>query len=228
MAESEPVRVIASVLVIAADSSIEALLGELIAFAGYRPLFDATTGAAGESIRRRRPDVTLLDIALSPAVFGACVSAADEVGCEVVLVSSSASSSELEAAARAQDRAFFALPGGPQPLARVLDGAVKRQNRRPVVQLALPHSRGAGSGSLHPSFCAAIASVANNRSRAPLRAAVADYTRHLKQANVPITEALGLVHDVIRDCAGIVGAEAKVPALLRDSDSWAQQVYSAA
>src|SRR5688572_19945503 len=67
-----------SVLVIAANDNIEALAGELVAFAGYRPSFDATNGAAGESIRRTRPDVALLDTALPPDVVRSCVDAADE------------------------------------------------------------------------------------------------------------------------------------------------------
>src|SRR5436305_7503817 len=81
----EPQSNVPSVLVIAIDPNIESLLGELVAFAGYRPLYDVTAGAAGESIRRVRPDITLLDTALPPAIVEACLGAADEVGSRPVL-----------------------------------------------------------------------------------------------------------------------------------------------
>lgn len=219
---------VATVMVITADPSIESLVGELVAFSGYRPVFDSTGGAAGEAIRRSRPDIAMVDLALAIGIAEACISAADDTGCEVVLISSTASAAELEQQGRARKRLCFALPGGPQPLARVLDRAIERKSRRPVFQLALPHSRGSGAGSLHPSFCAALTSVARNRNRSALRAAVADYAAHLKSANVPMPDALALVNQVIRDCANLVGAEAGMTALLRESKNWAQQVYSTA
>jgi len=76
---ADPQRNSASVLVIAADLDVESALKDLIETAGYRPLQDVAVGAAGESVRRFRPDVTLLDRALPPDVVLACVAATDEI-----------------------------------------------------------------------------------------------------------------------------------------------------
>ena len=73
-------RSVADVLVIAADSNIESLVGELVAFAGHRPVYDVTVGAAGESVRRARPHIALVDTALPLPVVQACFAAAAESG----------------------------------------------------------------------------------------------------------------------------------------------------
>ena len=44
-----------------ACAEIEALLGELVVFAGHRPVFDTTAGAAGEAVRRIRPAIAIID-----------------------------------------------------------------------------------------------------------------------------------------------------------------------
>jgi DNA-binding NtrC family response regulator len=127
---------VATVLVIAADPSIEVLVGELITYVGHRPVYDATAGAAGESIRRIRPDVTVLDTALPQPVVDSCLGASDEVGSQPVLMSSTDSAIELEQQARSARRLFFALPAGPKPLANVLDRALSK--RAMPTHIALP------------------------------------------------------------------------------------------
>jgi DNA-binding NtrC family response regulator len=115
---------LASVLVIAADPTIESLIGELVSFAGHRAMFDVTGGAAGESIRRVRPDVAMIDTSLPPSVVDACLGASEEVHSQPVLVSSTDSTGELAAEALADNCLYFPLPGGPKPLRALLDRAI--------------------------------------------------------------------------------------------------------
>ena len=226
-------RFVASVLVITADSNIESLLGELVAFAGYRPMYDATMGAAGESVRRARPDVVLIDTALPQVVVDACLGAAAEIGSRSVLMSSTASDLELEAQAAARGVLCFLLPGGPKPLANILARALDHQSSRP--QIVLPEHRSElANASVHPALCAALASLArtsmlarasDRRSHAALRAAVTDYAKQLKAADIPIDRAAALVCDAVRDCATVVGAEGKMMTFLLESEDWARQAY---
>jgi len=244
---------VATVLVIASDPNIESLAGELVAFAGHRPLHDVTVGASGESIRRSRPDVTMLDTTLAPAIVIACLAAADEVGSQLVLISSTATESELANEARLERRLYFALPRGPRQLARVLEWALAGKPSRQPSRL-IPQREDAGA---HTALCAALASVARaralvlyaratfrtnrilrdehakaltetQRSRAALRAAVVDFTQQLKAKDLPIERALLLVHDTIVDCANVTGADSMMPSVLGESDDWARDVYAAA
>jgi hypothetical protein len=248
---------VASVLVIAADPNIESLVGELVAFAGHRPMYDVTAGAAGESVRRIRPDVTMLDTSLSRSVVQACLSAADEVGSQPVLMSSTASTSELVAEARANSCLYFALPGGPRPLADIVDRAVHERAAPTVTALPERPRTERAPGSIHPALCAALASIARGRSLAShedaihpenarfrsetvgaadmtrtslaaLRAAVTDYARQLRAADLGIDDVLSIIHDAIADCATAVGAEVAMPALLLESEEWTRKAFSAA
>ena len=253
---TEPQRIVASVLVIAADPNIESLVGELVAFAGHRPVYDPTAGAAGESVRRVRPDITLLDTSLPEPVVRACLNAAEEVGSRPVLISSSASISELVEEARAEHCLYFPLPGGPKPLERILERAIAQKRERPVT--ALPKRRTERpEGAVHPALCAALASVARaralslqtrstlsqsralraevdnalaegQRSRVALRAAVTDYACQLKGADMSLNDALVVVSDAISDCATVVGAEAAMPTVLLESEGWTREAYAVA
>jgi len=241
--------VVATILVIADDLNIESLVGELVAFAGHRPIFDATTGAAGESIRRCRPDVSLLDTALPREVLSACLFASDEVGAQPILISSTSSVEELAVRAEREGCLYFALPGGPRALEHVIDRAVEREPRR--VEIPVSHE----SSPVHPALCAAIASVGRaralalaaqstvrttrqlradmgtalleaRRSRDALRAAVADYATHLRAEAVPPERAVEIVTTAIADCAGVVGAELAVAPLVSDFRGWALEAYA--
>lgn len=226
-------RTVATVLVISRDPNIEALVGELVAFAGHRPIYDVMIGARGESICRSQPDVVLLDMALWPTVIKACLGAADEVGSAAVLMSSTESKDELADHARARGRLYFPLPSGPKPLARILERAMARTSDRPVaLPLAMENDV---VGSVDPAFRAALARVASARVGSDsthglraLRAAITDYARQLKAASLPVDDALELVRHQIRDCADAVGAENSMSGLLRDSDVWARQAYNGA
>lgn len=231
----EPHRTIASVLVIAADPSIELLVGELVAFAGHRPVYDPTLGAAGESVRRVRPDIVALDTSLPPAVVSACLAAAAEVRAQPVLVSSNASASELAAQAHARGCLYFALPGGPKPLAIILARALAKPSRG-VVAVPEPRINGYGDRqvSVRPAMCAALASVARahavaetNRGRAALRAAVTDYAIQLKASAIPADRAISMVEDAIYESARVVGAESAMAPLLLELRDCALRAYTA-
>jgi hypothetical protein len=243
-----------SVLVIAADPGIEALAGELVAFAGYRPIFDVTSGAAGESLRRLRPDVVLVDTALPMQVTRACTGAAAETGASVVLMSSTASADELAGNASAEHCLHFVLPGGPRQLGAVIERAL---DQRRVGHATRRRSAAPIPGSVHPALCAALANVARarvlgaratmvrvdaqvlravradiveetRRTRDALRAAVADYARQLRRAEVSEDEALIQVQDTIAECASFVGARSEVEDLLSDAEAWIRSAYRAA
>ena len=243
---------VASVLVVAPDPVIETLVGELVAFAGHRPVYDATVGAAGESIRRVRPNVVLLDTSLSQSVVEGCLLAAEEVGTRPILMSSSTSAGEVASNGDARSFSVFVLPGGPKPLASLIASAMTNPLLRPVI--TIPAARVTG---FHPAMCAALASVgraralvlhaqvarAQNRllrnelpdevktarqSRLALRAAVIDYARQLRDAKVAEESGLSLVASALRDCATVVGAEDVMATLLEESADWTREVYHAA
>jgi hypothetical protein len=112
-------------------------------------------------------------------------------------------------------------------------------------------------GSVHPALCAAIANVARarilsarahtavvdaqvlrtarrdvieetQRSRAALRAAIADFAKQLRAGAVAEEEAVLQVQDAVADCASIMGARSDVAALLEDSEVWVRAAYRAA
>jgi hypothetical protein len=238
--------VVSSVLVIAVDQNIESLIGQLVAFAGHRPVYDATSGAGGEALRRVRPEVVVLDSSLPAPTLGACLVAADETGSRVVL-----SEGELATTAETRHCLYFALPGGPRPLARVIEAALTQ--RTELVTLPLRHS---ATSPVHPALCAALAGVARarmmtiriealrlenrlehdeiqesldetQRSRSALRAAVLDYTNELKASSTPEPEALSLVQDAVHDCAVVVGADDEMRMLLLESEGWTREAYRA-
>lgn len=250
---AQPTRKTCSVLIIAADPNIESLLGQLVAFAGHRPMFDVTAGAAGESVRLCRPDITLLDTALGAAVVRACLSAVDEVGSRVVLISSTASTSELAADARRHGCLYFPLPGGPKPLARILERALSKAPDRGVPVLS-QRRMARPTAAVHPALCAALSIVARTRarllganhhpprmpshgdaledevarSRMALRAAVIDYARYLMAEERCMADALSIVNEAVAECATAVGAEPAIPGLLLDAEQWTRETYLAA
>lgn len=242
---------IASVLVVAADPNIASLCGELVAYAGHRPTHDFTNGVAGESVRRERPDVAIIDAALDCGVVDACVDACDEVRARPVLISSTANEPELIDQAQTRGCIPFPLPGRPQSLRYILDRLIqtKRRARGPVFEWRSPRS-------VHPAFCAAIASMARaraivahahqvvaitrfsrvemhesldrlRRSRDVLSAAVRDYATQLQEERIPETRMLEHVAATLSECAAIVGAEAAIEPLEGEWRAWALEAYRA-
>jgi hypothetical protein len=242
--------------VIAADPNIEALVGELVAFAGHRPLFDVTGGAAGESVRRARPDALLLDTALPPAIVRACLAASVEIGSRCILLSSTSSAAELKAQADAVHCSSFTLPGGPRQLCAVVGRALR--DHQPAVTVVIPERlRGDREArAVYPAMCAALTSVARaklrservavvrdatselrasprellddtRRSRDAMRAAMADYLGLMRGAHVSEGDALIRLRHTIEDCSSIVGADAAIAPLLAESEALTHAVYCA-
>jgi hypothetical protein len=246
---------VASVLVVAIDPNIESLLGEFLALSGHRPVVDSTLGAAGESVRRSRPDVCLLDNWLSPPVLDLCLEASDEVGAPAILISSTESDVELAEAARKRHCLHFSLRDGAKHLADVLERALAA--KRASAKFAPPTSYCTQETSpVHPALCAAIANVARaraltrrasvamaenrqfrdegatllaeaRRSRDGLRAAVADYAAHLKAIAIPVDRVVEMVTTALTDCAFVVGAEECAALVAADSRQWALEAYQA-
>ena len=242
----------ASVLIIAVDPNIESLLTQLVAFAGHRSMIDVTSGASGESIRRIRPDVALIDTTLPHAVVEACVGAADEVGARPILTSGVDSATELATEARHEHCPYFPLPGGPKPLADVIERALRSHRSAPTVIIARTEHP-----PIHPAFCSALANVARarvimmqaeaaqaqnrerrqdmvalldetRRNRDALRAAVTEYATELKTSDISNDEVLLFVRNAVSDCANVMGADSALPMLLLESEKWARQACAAA
>lgn len=240
---------VASVLIVAADPNVGSLLGELVAFTGHCPKHDFTDGAAGESVRRARPDVVVIDASLPRAVVDSCVEACDEVFARPVLTSSTASEMELLDEAHTRGCIPFSLPARPAYLRTIIEGALRTRPKQPLLPLVR-------RASVHPSFCAAIAGISRarhmmtraqsskrairvgrsemhmlledvRRNREMLRAAVRDLAAQLHESHVPEDEMIATVAESLHLCADIVGGNDAITSIEREWRSWASDAYSA-
>jgi DNA-binding response OmpR family regulator len=241
---------VASVLIVARDPNVGSLLGELVAFAGHRPQHDFTDGAAGESVRRARPHMVVIDASLPTANVDSCVEACDEVFARPVLTSSTASEMELLDQAHARGCIPFSLPGRPAYLRTIIEGVLKTRPKQPL----LPRVR---RTAIHPSFCAAIAGITRarhmmtraqsarvevrvarselhtlledvRRNREMLRAAVRDLAMQLRRSDITEEEMIATVAESLHLCADIVGGNDAISSIEREWRSWASDAYSAA
>ena len=126
---------VASVLIIARDPNLESGLAQLVGFAGHRALGDVTRGAAGESIRRTRPDVALIDVALPPPVVEACVGAAEEVGARPILTSDTDAPIEVPVELGGERYPRVPLRAGLKPLAEVIERILAARSEPPAIWL---------------------------------------------------------------------------------------------
>ena len=99
-----------SVLVLATDESIEALLFDMLVHSGYRVLIRADDERAVEAIARLKPAVVLVDTEHGPTFEADVGASADEYGARVLLFSATHSQHELDAVSRAFGRTALALP----------------------------------------------------------------------------------------------------------------------
>lgn len=241
---------VASVLIIAADPNVGSLLGELVAFAGHCPKHDFTDGAAGECVRRARPDMVLIDASLPAPVVDSCVDACDEVFARPVLTSSTANEMELLDQAHVRGCIPFSLPARPAYLRTIIEGVLKTRLKAPL----LPQVRRA---SVSPSFCAAISGMSRarhmmaragslraevraarsemftlledvRRNREMLRAGVRDFAVQLRQEAVASDEMIATVAESIHLCADIVGGTDVLSSIEDDWRVWAMEAYEAA
>ena len=238
---------VASVLIVVADASVGNLLGELVAFAGHCPQYDFTDGAAGESVRRARPDMVVIDASLPSQVVDSCVEACDEVFARPVLTSSTANQMELLDHAHTRGCIPFSLPARPAHLRTIIEGVLKTRPKQPI----LPQVRRA---SVHPSFCAAISGMARarhmmaraqsgrpevraarsemhtlledmRRNREMLRAAVRDFAAQLYGQKLSDDDMLATMAESIHLCADIVGGNDALNSVEREWRDWAMAAY---
>lgn len=241
---------VACVLIVAADPNVGSLLGELVAFAGHYPKHDFTDGAAGESVRRARPDMVVIDASLPAPVVDSCVEACDEVFARPVLTSSTANEMELLDQAHVRGCIPFSLPARPAYMRTIIEGVLKTRPKMPL----LPMVRRA---SVYPSFCAAISGMTRarhmmaraqsaraevraarsemhtlledvRRNREMLRAAVRDLAAQLQQTGIAPDEMIAYVAESIHLCADIVGGSDALTSVEQEWRDWAMEAYRAA
>lgn len=236
-------------LIVAADTHVGSLLGELVAFAGHSPKHDFTDGAAGDFVRLSRPDMVVIDASLSAPVVDSCVEACDEVFARPILTSSTAHEMELLDQAHTRGCIPFSLPARPAQLRTIIEGVLRMRPRQPL----LPPVRRA---SLHPSFCAAISGIARSRqmmtraqsaraeiragrsdmhtlledvrrNREMLRAAVRDLAAQLRLQQVTEAEMIATLAESMYLCADIVGGNDAISSIEREWQRWAISAYRA-
>lgn len=236
-----------SVLVVAEDPQIEALLGDLVIFAGYHPVFPRDDERPADSMHRRPVAAVLIDTALPPAVVAACEAAAREHATAVVFVGSTMTAGELRGFADLRGAVCFALPNGPRLLAAALREALSRAGRPAAAEVASPA----------PQILAALAAVAHARelgtrarvaveenrelreevsarlteTRATgdrLRATVLEYTDALRGDGLSHDQALALVTTLIREGAEAMGVPELLGTVEREAASWVDEAYGAA
>lgn len=238
---------VACVLIVSANPNIGSLLGELVAFAGHRPEHDFTNGAAGESVRRTRPDMVVIDGSLPETIVDSCVEACDEVFARPVLTSSTANETELLGQAQSRGCIPFALPARPAYLRTIIEGVLKTRLKKPLV----PPLRRAG---VHPSICAAISGIGRarhmmtrarsarseirmarsdvhtlledvRRNREMLRAAVRDLAIQLREGSISEDEMIATVAESLHLCADIVGGNDAMSSIEHEWPRWALEAY---
>ncbi len=115
----------ATILIIAKEEFIAALMGALVELSGFRPAFPTADERPLEAIARARPQLVLLDCEHEAARLADIYERADGVGSRVLLFSAARSARELETFAGRWARPSFALPLGPaefqQHLAQALE-----------------------------------------------------------------------------------------------------------
>jgi hypothetical protein len=103
----------ATILIIAKEEIIAALMGALVELSGFRPLFPTADERPPEAITRAGARLVLLDCEHEAARLAEAYQRADEAGSRVLLFSAARSARELELFAGRWSRPSFALPIGP-------------------------------------------------------------------------------------------------------------------
>jgi hypothetical protein len=238
-------------LVVASDPLIEALMGDLVGFAGHQP-FCCTPRCALGALGEWNPDVVLLDASLPCATLSTYEQAVKDRGVALVYFASTMSASEIRIFANQHDAGWFALPNGPKVLARVLDRAIPIAVTREPGLADRAHREGP-----HPAISQAMRTVAHARalaeqtqllrdvnrelrddqfrimeacreSRAALRRAVREYSRDLRDRGISAEHARADVRAAINEHAAEWSAADELDALTRDADAWCTEVYAAA
>lgn len=239
----------ATVLILATDSMIAGLLGQLAELTGHAAQFRRAGEEASEAVRAARPDVVMLDAAYGRSTIEAVTEAAASVEAKLVYFAPTLPPLELRRYALERGAKYFALPAGPKLLARILaDALATRPGVTPVGDLVsscrdaveaaaaavararLLSARAADLRSdiraLRAEREAALAEC--RRSQAALRDAVIAYTRELREAGVSPERTL----EMVRGALGATESGQRLPADVgRDMDDameWCIQAYYAA
>ena len=120
------------VLVVAQSPEIEALLADLVVFAGYQPIFVNDDQNVRETARRWRVDALLVDAALPEAHVECCENVARDHSAALVYCASALSTGELRTFAEQRGAPYFALPNGPKLLSSVLREALAAVSKREI------------------------------------------------------------------------------------------------
>jgi DNA-binding response OmpR family regulator len=234
---------VTAILILANDPDIEALLGDLVVFAGHRPVFRRDDETTMDALHRRPVSVVLIDTALPVRVVDGCDHAARESAIPIVFVGSEMSEAEVRSFAEARHASHFALPNGPRLLAAVIEGSLRGTTRRdlmPPQELAAAFqavARARRLGTLAHDLVAENRLLREERdllldgarrSRDVMRTVVFEYLTHLRQEGISRHRAAMLVADAIRENAEAVAMPELLVTAERDAQEWVKEVYCAA
>jgi DNA-binding response OmpR family regulator len=114
-----------TVLVVAKDQFIAALLGALVQLTGRKSVFPADGDDSESAIARSRPDLMLVDCALGGTVLADAAAAARTRGVPVLLFSAAHTDREAEAIASRHRADWFVLPIRPSEFRERLDSVLR-------------------------------------------------------------------------------------------------------
>lgn len=237
-----------TVLVLAESPEIEALLADLVIFAGYHPVFLRDDETVTDAVRKRGIGVLLADVLHPAAMSGACDRAARDVASvALVYCGSVLSPGELRAYAESRHACHFALPNGPKLLSSVLATALARIGKRawsvtgePTDQIVTALRAVARAQRLNTA--ASLVRGENRRladereipldatrsSRDQLRTAVLDYVSGLRADGLSRERALDALNRAMRETAEAAGAPELLGTMGRETASWVDEAYCVA
>jgi DNA-binding NtrC family response regulator len=118
----------ATILIIAKEEIIAALMGALVELSGFRPVFPAADERPLDAIARAGAQLVLLDCEHEVAAQEDIYRRADDAGSRVLLFSAARTARELELFAGRWSRPSFALPLGPAEFQQHLEQALEVQH----------------------------------------------------------------------------------------------------
>ena len=237
-----------SILVLSESPEIEALLADLVVFAGYHPVLLREGEAVGDAVRERSIGAMLVDADHPMALNGECQTAASAAGrVALVYCGGSLSSGELQAFAEQRGAFHFPLPNGPKLLSRVLAGALRQVGREPAFAPDNPPAEmllavRAVARAQRLSTVARLVVDENRRLRAErdalfqearagrdrLHTAVMEYLQGLRNDGLPRERAVDLLDATLRETAEMAGAPELLATIGSDPQRWVDEAYCAA
>ncbi len=225
---------------------MEALLGDLVLFAGFNPMFVRDDESAVDALAQRRPDLVLIDAALLSGVRIEYERVALASGIAIVYFASTMGDGELQSFAKQRGAPYFPLPNGPKLLRSTLNAVLADgspdldgvppvppevqtalrsivTSRRLVADLASLRRRNAQTrADIHALLSSA------RYGRDLLHEAVTRYTSALRKCGTTHKRARELVRRLVRENVELAGAPEALPSILEEAAAWVDQVYRAA